>query len=147
MPLDSRGLRFTSEWWHDTSERVPVDRVVEKGGVASRHRIEQLGDKLKMNGDHRLVRALAECDTIRFALAWITCLAATVLLALFIEAAFAANGLDCTMMFFAGAILAIVNRLIDRRLVLHYNKRIYEAIPEDLRWCYRQAPQTGSRET
>jgi hypothetical protein len=117
-----------------------VDRVIEKGEVASRHRIEQLGDKLKMKGDHRLVRALAACDTIRFALAWITCLAATVLLALFIEAAFSADGLDCTMMILAGAILAIVNRLIDRRLVLHYNQRIYEAIPEDLRWCYRQTP-------
>jgi hypothetical protein len=140
MTLNSNGLSLVPQPWHTTSERWPVDSVFENGQVASRHHIERLGEKLKMIGDTRLNRALAECDTIRFALAWITCLAATVLLMFFIESAFLSDALDCSMMILAGAILAIVNRGIDRRLVRYYNKRFYEAIPEDLRWCFRQTP-------
>jgi len=117
-----------------------MERVVENDEVVSRHYIERLRDNLKMMGDNRLDRALAECDTVRFALAWITCLAATVLLSFFLESAFLADGLDCSIMVLAGVILVIVNRAVDRRVVRHYNKRFFEALPENLRWCFRQKP-------
>jgi hypothetical protein len=117
-----------------------VERVLENGEVVSRHYIERLRDNLKMIGDTRLDRALAECDTIRFALAWMTCLAATVLLSFFLESVFLGDGLDGSLMVLAAVILAIMNRAVDRRIVRHYNKRFFEAIPENLRWCFRRKP-------
>jgi hypothetical protein len=117
-----------------------MDRVIEKVEVASRRSIEHLRDKLKMNGGHRLDRAWAECDTLRLALAWMTGLAVTVLLTFFVECAFSSDGLDCSILIIAGVILAIVNRAVDRRLVRHDNKRFYQALSEERRWCSRPTP-------
>jgi hypothetical protein len=42
-----------------------MELVMEKGEVVSNHRIEQPGDRLKMNGDDRVARALVEGAALR----------------------------------------------------------------------------------
>jgi len=117
-----------------------MGRVVANGEVVSRHYLDQLQINLKRDGDDRLARALADCDTVRFALTWITCLVASVLLTFFVRSEFLAHGWDCAAIVLAGALLGIMNRAVDQRLLRHYNRRFYEAIPEDLRWCFRRTP-------
>jgi demethoxyubiquinone hydroxylase (CLK1/Coq7/Cat5 family) len=117
-----------------------MECVVENEEVVSRHYLEQLQIKLERNGDDRLARALADCDILRFALQWTACLAAAVLLTMFVRSAFLAQGWYCLGIVLGGALLGTIVRAVDRRLLRHYYRRFYAAIPEDLRWCFRQTP-------
>jgi hypothetical protein len=114
--------------------------VVQNREVVSRHYLEQLQSTLESEGDDRLARALAECDTVRFALDWITCLGMTGLVALLVRSVVLAQGWQCVAIVSAAALLVIINRSASQLLLGHYNRRFYDALPDDLRWCFRQAP-------
>ena len=116
-----------------------MESVVEDKEVVSRHYLEQLQIKLVREGDDRLARALDDYDTLRFSLEWITSLAAAFLLTFFVRSVFLAEG-NCLAIALAGSLLGIVNRTIDILLLRHYNRRFYEAVPENLRWCFRRMP-------
>jgi hypothetical protein len=117
-----------------------MPNVVEGREVVSRRYLEQLQINLKRDGDDRLACAMADCDIVRFTLEWITCVVAAILLTLFVRSAFLGHSLDCFFIMFAGAVLFLINRVTDQRLVRHYNRRFYESIPEDLRWCFHRQP-------
>jgi hypothetical protein len=117
-----------------------MECVVENRAVVSRYYLEQLQISLERDGDERLAQALGECDTIRFGLSWITSLVVAILLALFVRSAFLADGWHCLFIFWDGAILFMISRAVDQRLVSHFNRRFYESIPDDLRWCFRRMP-------
>jgi demethoxyubiquinone hydroxylase (CLK1/Coq7/Cat5 family) len=117
-----------------------MECVVEKEEVVSRHYLEQLQIKLERVGDDRLARALADCDILRFAIQWTSCLAAAVLLVMFVRSALLAQVWHCLAMVLGGALLGSILRAVDRQLLRHYHRRFYEAVPEDLRWCFRRTP-------
>jgi hypothetical protein len=112
--------------------------VVENSEWASRHYLEQLQANLKRDGDDRLTRALADYDVSKFALSWITSVAAAILITIFVRSACLGNGLDCILIMLIGVVLGLIYREGNQRLFRHYNRRFYEAVPEDLRWCFRQ---------
>ncbi len=114
--------------------------VIENSEWVSRHYLEQLQANLKRDGDDRLTRALEDCDVSRFTLAWVTSIAAAILLTIFVRSAFLGNGLDCFLITLIAAALGLIYREGDRRLFRHYSRRFYEAVPEDLRWCFRGKP-------
>jgi hypothetical protein len=126
--------------WHTASHVSTMECVIGKREVVSRHYLEQLRIKLQREGDDRLARQLDDCDTLRFALEWITCLAATGLITLLVQSAWLAHGWYCLTIVLAGGLLGVINRAVDQRLLCRYNRRFYEAIPEDLRWCFRRTP-------
>jgi len=114
--------------------------VIVNSEWVSRHYLEQLQANLKRDGDDRLTRALEDCDVFRFSLSWITYFGVAILLTMLVRSACLGNGLDCFLIMLIGAALGLIYREGDRRLIRHYNRRFYEAVPEDLRWCFRRKP-------
>ena|ERR1700678_2593722 len=117
-----------------------MESVIENREVVSRHYLEQLRIQLEREGDDRLARELDDCDTLRFTLEWITCLAATGLITLFVQSAWLTHDGYCLTLVLAGVLLGVINRAVNQRLLCRYNRRFYEAIPENLRWCFRRTP-------
>jgi hypothetical protein len=114
--------------------------VVENREVVSRHYLEQLQTTLESDGDDRLARALTECDTIRFGLDWVTCLGMTGLIAALVHFIYLGDNWSCAVVAIAAVLLVTINRSVDQLLLSYYNRRFYEAIPHDLRWCFRRTP-------
>jgi len=116
-----------------------MECVVEEREVVSSHYLEQLRTTLTEEGDDRLARALDDYNTLRFALEGITSIAAVVLLTFLGRSAFLEEWPNCVAIALGGVLLGIVWRAINLGLVRHYNRRFYEAVPEDLRWCFRRS--------
>jgi len=116
-----------------------MECVVEDREVVSSHYLEQLQVTLTREGDDRLARARDDYNTLRFALEGFTSIAAVVLLTFFVRSAFLAEGWNCLALALAGPLLGMAYRVIHLGLLRHYNRRFYELVPEDLRWCFRRS--------
>lgn len=138
IPPSHLGIRLRT--WHSTCETVFVADVIQNSERSSRHYLEQLQATLKKDGDDRLARALADYDILKFSLGWITSIASAILITLFVRSVYLGNGLDCFIIMLTGVGIRFIYQECDRRLFRHYSRRFYEAIPEDLRWCFRQKP-------
>ena len=126
--------------WHAASHALTMESVIGNREVVSRHYLEQLRTKLERDGNDRLARELDDYDTLRFTLEWITCVAAAGLITLFVQSAWLTHGWYCLTIVLAGVLLGVINRAVDQTLLCRYNRRFYEDIPEDLRWCFRRVP-------
>jgi hypothetical protein len=114
-----------------------MQREPETGWIASRKYLEHLQENLKQDGDDRLARALADYDTLIFALEWIFLVLSTILLVCFIHFAFSGEGWNCFAVFLGGLTLGLIARKITRQVHRYFGKQLYEALPPELRWCLR----------
>jgi len=115
-----------------------MECVSGHAGEASRDYLEQLRLSLAKEGDDRLARALDEHDTLRFILDWSMSLAAACLVTFFMRSLFLAQGRECLLSALAGTLALTVYYAIAEGLRRLYNRRFYDAVPEDLRWCFRR---------
>jgi hypothetical protein len=114
-----------------------MQRVPETSWVTSRKYLEHLQEKLRQDGDQRLARALSDYDTLIFALEWILSLLSMVLLVCFVHFAFLRESWDCFAVSLGGMALGFTAWEVFRQVNRYFGKRVYEALPQDLRWCLR----------
>ncbi len=115
-----------------------MEGVIETVGEASRDYLQKLRRSLAKEGDDRLARALTEYETLRIVLEWSTSWAAAILITLFAWSLFHAQGRSCLVVALVGALAAILHHALAEWLSRHYNRRFYDAVPENLRWCFRR---------
>ncbi len=106
--------------------------------VASRRYLESLQASLVKEGDDRLSRVLADYDTTKFAFQWAVLVIVSILLTVFIRFALQADGWHCLAIGVAATILGVIHHEVMRGLDRYFDRRIYEVVPEDMRWCFRQ---------
>jgi hypothetical protein len=133
------GLKSSRTIWHGSSERVFMANMVSGSERISRNQLQRIQVILEKDGDDRLARVLDEYDTMRFTLSWVMCVGSSILLTLFVRSAYLGHGLDCFIIVLTGGLVGLLYRVVTQFLDHRYNRRIHGAIPEDLRWYFRQS--------